>query len=206
MLSGAIRSYVNRWSVCPGKNVVIFTNNDDGWRTAQDLKNKNINIKAIIDSRENINLNDKEIPIFKNTSIIDTSGRKQISSVTLSSGEVIKCDCLGVSGGWNPNVHLTCHQRGKPIWEKSINAFIPGKTPSNMLVAGTAAGLLQLGENLKSGHTKAQQVILSLGLKCSSSTHLKQKMKVLPIQASGMLGHQKNDLGWTYRMTLQRRI
>ena len=170
MLSGAIRSYVNRWSVCPGKNVVIFTNNDDGWRTAQDLKNKNINIKAIIDSRENINLNDKEIPIFKNTSIIDTSGRKQISSVTLSSGEVIKCDCLGVSGGWNPNVHLTCHQRGKPIWEKSINAFIPGKTPSNMLVAGTAAGLLQLGENLKSGHTKAQQVILSLGLKCSSST------------------------------------
>jgi len=47
-----------------GKNVVIFTNNDDGWRTAQDLKNKNINIKAIIDSRENINLNDKEIPIF----------------------------------------------------------------------------------------------------------------------------------------------
>ena len=39
MLSGAIRSYVNRWSVCPGKNVVIFTN-DDGWRTAQDLKNK----------------------------------------------------------------------------------------------------------------------------------------------------------------------
>ena len=39
-----------------------------------------------------------------------------------------------------------------------------------MLVAGTAAGLLQLGENLKSGHTKAQQVILSLGLKCSPST------------------------------------
>ena len=43
---------MNRWSVCPGKNVVIFTNNDDGWRTAQDLKNKNINIKAIIDSRK----------------------------------------------------------------------------------------------------------------------------------------------------------
>ncbi len=37
MLAGAVRAYVNRWGVVPGKQVAIFTNNHDGWRTAIDL-------------------------------------------------------------------------------------------------------------------------------------------------------------------------
>jgi len=37
MLAGSVRAYVNRWGVTPGQRVAIFTNNDDGWRTATDL-------------------------------------------------------------------------------------------------------------------------------------------------------------------------
>ena len=32
----------------------------------------------------------------------------------------IECGALGVSGGWNPNVHLTCHQRGRPAWNANL--------------------------------------------------------------------------------------
>ena len=37
MLAGAVRAYVNRFGVAPGRQVAVFTNNDDGWRTAVDL-------------------------------------------------------------------------------------------------------------------------------------------------------------------------
>ena len=41
---------------------------------------------------------------------------------------MVECGALGVSGGWNPNVHLTCHQRGRPIWNEALAAFVPGDT------------------------------------------------------------------------------
>ena len=37
MLAGAVRTYVNRYAVLPGKRAVVFTDNDDGWTTAADL-------------------------------------------------------------------------------------------------------------------------------------------------------------------------
>ena len=30
------------------------------------------------------------------------------------------------SGGWNPNLGLTSHQRGRPAWDEAIAAFVPG--------------------------------------------------------------------------------
>ena len=38
MLSKSVRHYCNRWGVIPGNNISIYTNNDDGWETAKDLK------------------------------------------------------------------------------------------------------------------------------------------------------------------------
>ena len=42
MLASALRSYANRWAVTPAKKVAIFTNNDDGHRTAADLHAKGL--------------------------------------------------------------------------------------------------------------------------------------------------------------------
>ena len=38
MLAGALRAYANRWGVKAGERVAVFTNNDDGLRTATDLQ------------------------------------------------------------------------------------------------------------------------------------------------------------------------
>ena len=38
MLAGAVRTYLNRYGVAPGRRAVIFADNDDGWRTATDLR------------------------------------------------------------------------------------------------------------------------------------------------------------------------
>ena len=37
MLAGAVRAYLNRFAVAPGSRAVVFTTDDDGWRTAADL-------------------------------------------------------------------------------------------------------------------------------------------------------------------------
>ena len=38
MLSGAVRTFINRYGVIPGNRCVVFTNNDDGYRTALSLQ------------------------------------------------------------------------------------------------------------------------------------------------------------------------
>jgi heterotetrameric sarcosine oxidase alpha subunit len=169
MLAGAVRTYANRYGVAPGKQVAVFTNNDDGWRTASDLAAKGIAIAAVIDSREG--LAPVAIPgasIVMGGRVVDTHGRKGLKSITLSNGQTIPADCLAVSGGWNPNVHLTCHQRGRPQWNDNINAFVPGgDLPPGMSVAGAANGALTLGAALGEGRTEANRLVKDLGFKAS---------------------------------------
>ncbi|MGK0271875.1 MAG: heterotetrameric sarcosine oxidase alpha subunit [Cocleimonas sp.] len=167
MLAGAVRSYVNRWDVTPGQAVSIFTNNDDGWRTATDLAAKGVKISAVIDSRSINPL--AEIAgahIEMGTQVVDTSGRHGLQTITLSNGKIVDTDCLAVSGGWNPNVHLSCHHRGFPKWNEELLAFVPGgELPPEMYVAGAANGDLSLATAMKSGHTIANKLAKALGHK-----------------------------------------
>ncbi len=165
MMAGAMRAYVNRWGVAPGCNVAVFTNNDDGWRTAADLTACGANIACVIDPR------DRDAPLdlpnvrhARGTAVMSTVGRKRVHAVTLTNGQTIPVDALAVSGGWNPNVHLTCHQRGRPVWHDDIAAFVPGGTmPVGMTVAGAANGSLTLSAALAEGRRVAGAVLEDLG-------------------------------------------
>ncbi|WP_425406635.1 sarcosine oxidase subunit alpha family protein [Hwanghaeella sp.] len=165
MLAGAVRAYANRWGVATGRNVAVFTNNDDGWRTATDLTSKGVSVSAVIDTRSIAA--PFEVPgatIAMGASVVDTKGRKGVSSLTLSNGMTVPVDCLAVSGGWSPNVHLTCHQRGRPDWAEDIAAFVPGKDlPVGMTVAGAAKGALTLAAALRDGMQAGVQAASDLG-------------------------------------------
>ena len=167
MLAGSIRAYVNRWGATPGKSVAIFTINDDGWRTAQDLAAKGINVTAIIDSRDKPAF--APVPgatIITNGRVFDVAGRKGVTAIKLTNGQTIDADCLAVAGGWNPNVQLTCHQRGIPQWRNDIAAFVPGdEIPAGMMVAGAANGALSLGAALKQGTEAGNAVAENTGQK-----------------------------------------
>ena len=165
MLAGAVRAYVNRWGVTAGQRVSIFTNNDDGWRTARDLADKGVEIAAVIDSRDQAPLAaPKGASIVMGGRVVDTAGRHGIQSLTLANGQKIKTDCLAVSGGWNPNVHLTCHHRGRPQWRDDLCAFVPGtELLPGMMVAGAASGKLTLAASLKNGRDTANRAVRELG-------------------------------------------
>ena len=151
MLAGAVRSYVNRFGVAPGQQVAIFTNNEDGLRTAADLEARGITVSAIIDAR-------------KGETVVDTKGgRKGLRSITLSDGRSIDADCLAVSGGWSPNVNLTCHHRGRPVWNDAIKGFVPGDVPAGMQVAGAANGTMTLAAAFGEAHDLAKAIARDLG-------------------------------------------
>ncbi|MDD9977041.1 MAG: 2Fe-2S iron-sulfur cluster-binding protein, partial [Boseongicola sp.] len=72
MLAGAVRTYVNRYGVAPGKKVAVFTNNDDGLRTAEDLRAKGVEVTRVIDARSG-------------DMVVNTVGRKGIHTVYLNN-------------------------------------------------------------------------------------------------------------------------
>lgn len=165
IMAGSVRAYVNRWGAAPGKRTAIFTNNDDGWRTATDLAAKGVEITAVIDSRDIAPLTAPAgASVVMGGRVVDTDGRLGLKSITLGNGQKIAADCLAVSGGWNPTVHLTCHQRGRPVWRDDIAAFVPaGDIPAEMIVAGAANGDMTLHAALKGGHDAGNQIAKDLG-------------------------------------------
>ena len=166
MLAGAVRAYANRFAVGTGRRVGVFTNNDDGWRTATDLAAKGVEVAAVIDVRDREPL--AEVPgarILMGGKVKATWGRHRVNGVVLATGERIALDCLAVSGGWNPNVHLTCHHGGRPYWRDDIAAFVPGgKLPGGMTVAGAAGGASTTAAALAEGHRAAIAALGQLGL------------------------------------------
>lgn len=120
MLASAVRTYENRFGVKCGETISLFHNNNNAL-----LTNTNLQFDA------------------RNAQFVtNTKGRKSLRSITLDNGQTIQTDCLAVSGGWNPNIQLTCHQRGRPKWDPDTASFIPdaNNLPPGMSVVGAAAG------------------------------------------------------------------
>ncbi|MGB3279843.1 MAG: FAD-dependent oxidoreductase, partial [Pseudorhodobacter sp.] len=172
MLAGAMRAYANRWAATPDQKVAIFTNNDDGHRTAVDLLAKGVHVTAVIDSRPDAP-RFADCELLAGAQVVNTMGRLGLRFVTarLADGteRPLEVGALGVSGGWNPNVHLTCHQRGRPAWNADLAAFVPGSDlPYGMSVAGAATGAFSTSAALTSGAKVAVSVLADLGLKAKA--------------------------------------
>ncbi|MBU2963022.1 sarcosine oxidase subunit alpha family protein [Citreicella sp. C3M06] len=165
LLGGALRAYVNRWGVTPqakdSDRIAIFTDNDDGHRTAIDLVAKGIPVLAVIDAREDAQRLG-EYQLYKGATVTGTQGRLGLSSIDITQNgltRTLECAVLGVSGGWNPNLHLASHHRGRPVWSQAHSAFLPPEDlPQGMAVAGAAAGHGSTHAALRSGAQIAAQL------------------------------------------------
>ncbi|RMD88949.1 MAG: sarcosine oxidase subunit alpha family protein [Alphaproteobacteria bacterium] len=170
MLAGAVRSYLNRHGVTPGRRVAVFTCNDDGWRTARDLQAAGVEVAAVIDSRPEASARIEGVPFHPGAGVADTRGRKGLKSLRLTNGQTVVADCLAVAGGWSPNVQLSCHHRNRPVWREDIAAFVPGPDlPPGMIVAGAANGTLTLGAALVEGQEAGNAAAGALGFRPSRS-------------------------------------
>ncbi|WP_375228256.1 sarcosine oxidase subunit alpha family protein [Roseobacter sp. S98] len=172
MNAGAVRAYLNRWGVLAGQRVVVFGNNDGAHRTARDLLAAGAEVAAVVDSRADVSLASSDYPVYSGAVVTGSTGRMGLTSVSVRGAGMtrnIDTDCLAVSGGWNPSVHLTCHMNGRPTWREDIAAFVPtpGSVPG-MYVAGACNGDFETGDCLRAGAAAARDALSDIGLKAKT--------------------------------------
>jgi len=168
MLAGAVRRYVTQYGVAPGKRVAVFANSDEGSRTVADLRAAGVEVVALIDARPDAAAVEG-VQHFAGAVVTDTRGRQGLKSITIrdsrGAAHVVEADCLAVSGGWNPNVHLTCHQNTRPVWQADIAAFVaPEGAVPGLTAVGAAAGAYSTHGALATGLAAANAALADLGL------------------------------------------
>jgi methylglutamate dehydrogenase subunit C len=175
MLAAAVRTYVNRFGVTPGRRAALFTTSDDGWKTAFDLAAAGVRVAAIIDARSVVSpvlqgaARRIDTRVLCGAQVVDARGARGLDRITVRdrAGQLshFHIDTLAVSGGWNPNVALCTHLGGRPRWSEAIAAFIPGDVPRGMAVVGAAGGSFCLADALREGATAGGEATQATGFK-----------------------------------------
>jgi len=161
MLASAVRTYINRFGVAPGKTAVVFSNNDDGASTINDLAAAGITVAALVDTRATLSPAIKSrarqlgARVFESATVADALGSSRVNGARViasyGTAQTIACDLIVVSGGFNPNLQVSTHLGGKPQWQDALAAFVPGSMPKNMTVVGAANGVFGLASCLSEG-------------------------------------------------------
>ncbi len=153
MLAGAVRHYLARFAVLPGRRAVVATNNDSAYATAFALHHAGADVVAVVDVRERIpaalaaGTRERGIEVHPQSVIANTRGTKAIRAARVvdlegRAGRWLSCDLLATSGGWNPAVQLFCQAGGKLAWREDVGCFVPDHCCANVRVVGRANGEL----------------------------------------------------------------
>ncbi len=143
MLSQAVRTYVQRFGVVPGKHVVIATNNDDAYKTARVLRDVGAQVVAILDARPAPAGANSGFPVHNNAVPLSTKGArhclKSVTALVDGNPKSWGADLLAVSGGFTPVVHLHMQAGGTLDWNEAAQAFVPATSRQNVTTIGGAA-------------------------------------------------------------------
>jgi sarcosine oxidase subunit alpha len=168
MMAGAMRSYLNRFAVAPGRQTAIFTTNDSGYALASDLEAAGLAVTAIVDSRTDAQFAwSGTARVIRGAVVSDAKGGKALKGIDITtaggSRETIAVDALAMSGGFSPIIHLTCHRGGKPQWSDAYGAFMAPSDTKGLELAGAVRGTTGLSACLMEGAARGSAVAGELG-------------------------------------------
>lgn len=172
MLASAARHYARRFAVRPGNKAVIFTNNDDAYRTAKALALVGTSVVAIVDVRTQVRDELKRLAAEVGAQhvaggmIVQTRGAKGLSGVRVrdASGERwLACDHLAMSGGYNPTVHLFSQSGGRLRFDERLCAYVPDRSVQDERSVGAARGAFSLSDAIGDGVAAGKQAALACG-------------------------------------------
>jgi heterotetrameric sarcosine oxidase alpha subunit len=132
------------------------------------LKKAGAAIVAIIDVRAELSsemrtlASEAEAETLAGHAVIATEGGKALSGIKVqrfdaSSGTLsgdarsIHADCLLMSGGWSPTIHLASQAGAKAEWSVARQAFLPPKPTQNWVGAGAFTGSFSTAEAIAEG-------------------------------------------------------
>ena len=189
MLAGAVSTYVRRYGVAPGQELVLSTNNDYAYRVVLDWLDAGRKVVAVADARSNPRgswveeARARGVRILTGSAVVEARGSKRVTGARIcaidakahkvtSPGEVLDCDLIVSSGGYSPVVHLASHLGGHPEWREDILGFVPG--PGNgiqqRIDAGAVNGVFALGDVLANGFEAGAKAAAETGYKAVSGS------------------------------------
>ncbi|MEW7008337.1 sarcosine oxidase subunit alpha [Lentilitoribacter sp. EG35] len=186
MLAGAAQTYLNRYSVKVGNQPAIVTSHDSAWFVAFDLHSADARVAAIVDIRDDVKIEliqrakSLGITTYIGHTVTGTSGRLRISSVrvnsvnenTVGAAKIVSCDCLLMSGGWTPSLHLFSHTKGSLDWDVENEVFLPGEKSEDCFIAGAGRGLWGVSKVLHDGDIAGVNAAKAAGFKAKKAKYI----------------------------------
>ncbi len=179
MLASAVSTYIHRYGVLPGREAVVFTNNDDGYQSALDLAAAGAKV-TVVDPRAQsagslpATAKRHGVKIMNGAVIVAAQGNRRVASVDVASyanGAVgartaaLSCDLVAMSGGWSPVLHLFAQSGGKAHWNDEKACFVPGRGVQAQVSVGAAAGEFSLARGMRFAIDAGVEAVQSLGFK-----------------------------------------
>ncbi|RIY03669.1 sarcosine oxidase subunit alpha [Aureimonas flava] len=184
MLAGAARTYLNRYGVRVGDEVVVVTAHDSAWLAALDLARAGVRVSAIVDVRSSVDAalrSEAEaagIEVLQGWTATGTEGRLRVSSVRVlpanggaAQARTIACDALLMSGGWTPSLHLFSHTQGKLAWREEGQMFLPSAYREACRCAGAGNGEFGLANALGAGAAAGAAAAADAGFAARAGTY-----------------------------------
>ena len=184
MLASAVRDYAVNFGVATGNKIAVYTNNDDAYRTAITLNEVGVEVPIIVDARVSGGgaLAERAkalgIRVENGKAISKVFGKKRVEAISIcehkdsgKGNEKIACDCIAMSGGWSPVVHLYSHCGGKLKWDEKMALFKPDSSakPTShdglpfVTAVGSANGFLLIQEVLRDAREGCLEVVEASG-------------------------------------------
>jgi sarcosine oxidase, subunit alpha len=159
MLASAARMYANHYGVAVGSRIGVYTACDSGWVSAFELHDAGLKVAIIVDPRTDVpsdlvsKARELGLTVRTGHAVTETAGRLRIKSMTVEpvsaqSREKFDVDCLIMSGGWTPSVHLFSQSRGRLRFDSASGRFLPDIYAENCICIGGCNGTQTLADAL----------------------------------------------------------
>jgi sarcosine oxidase subunit alpha len=168
MMAGAALTYLRRFGVAPGENVVVFTNNDSAYETALALAEAGLGQVTLADVRPQSELAGvvaaRGVQVRLGTEVAGFDGKVALLRPRGGTlGDPVVADLLCLSGGWNPNVQLASQSGAKTRWDATLASHVPGEPVQGERSAGAARGLFGIGAAAHDGAEAGEAAATAAG-------------------------------------------
>jgi sarcosine oxidase subunit alpha len=166
LLAESVRVFINRYGVAPGRQIVFTTSGASAYAAALDAKAAGLAV-TLVDLRteaecgpELARLKAAGVDVLTGHTVVGSKGTKRVTGLIVApvdragrcgARRVLDCDCVGMSGGWTPAVHLFSQSRGKLAYDERLDAFLPGTSAQVERSAGASKGTYDLASVLAEG-------------------------------------------------------
>ena len=179
MLASAVSTYIRRYAVLPGRQAVVFTNNDSAYDAALALHQAGASVtvvdaRAVVDGALSERARNLGLPILASHVVVEARGGRALRGVQIhrldrlgqleGGAAALPCDLLAVSGGFSPVIHLHCQSNSKVAWSDALACFVPGPAMQAQRSAGNCRQPMNLADCAQEGTAAGLAAAAAAGL------------------------------------------